>query len=99
MFSLAGKTRCAFDCNTPNGECATKGEDRRKGQKAQLRAMRITLRAAKRTSTMICRRSFCKQIGRSPIRVTLIEIGLREKGKDLAGMGLFPAFFLCLKLP
>ena len=54
-FSLAGKTRCAFDCDTPNGECATKGEDRRKWQKAQLRAMRITLRAAKtkRTSTMI----------------------------------------------
>jgi hypothetical protein len=27
----------------PNGQCATKGEDRREGQKAQLRAMRVTL--------------------------------------------------------
>ncbi len=48
---------------------------------------------------IICRRSFCKKIGQSPIQVTLIKISFREKGKDLAGMVFVPAFFLCLKLP
>ena len=59
--------------------------------------MRVTLRAAKRTSTIqYVGDLFANKLDEV---LTLIEIGLREKGKDMAGMVFVPAFFLCLKLP
>ena len=40
---LGGEKLVAPLIAAPNGQCATKGEDRREGQKARLRAMRVTL--------------------------------------------------------
>ena len=77
----------------PNGEYATKGEDRQEGQKS------MTTGYARNSNCEKDNNFFCKQIGRSPnTSYAKSSVGLREKKIEKAGTVLVPALFFAVMI-